>query len=385
MLTERSASIASRAMKTVCWRLSAWDPDIASVRYRAAIPALHLADRGVASRFSAAGYGVLEPAPADAVVFVKAFGDQDLEQAREAAEAGVPVLLDVCDNVFAEGYRAHSPDNLRRMAELAAAVVTTGPALADVLQAELGAELPLHVVPDPVETPEDVREAARMIWRQRLSQSLSVRRADIPRAVAAALQRGLVPALRRRVPHRGAAALPQVLWFGNAGSAQPRFGIVNLADIAGELESAAREVPFRLLVVTGDHDAYREHIEPLALETAFAPWDRLRIFRHVRDSAVVILPNSRDEFSVCKSANRATLALSQGAPVVATRIPSLDPLADCVLLDDFRGGLVTYLRDRELAADHVRRAGIVIEREFAPGVVAERWREILGTGAHQAV
>jgi glycosyltransferase involved in cell wall biosynthesis len=156
---------------------------------------------------------------------------------------------------------------------------------------------------------------------------------------------------------------------------------VNLADIAGELEEAAREVPFRLLVVTGDRDAYRRQIEPLRLPTEFAPWDRLTIFRHVRESAVVIVPNSRDEFSICKSANRATLALSQGVPVVATRIPSLDPLADCLVFDDFRGGLVTYLRDRELAADHVRQARDVIGREFAPAVVAERWRKTLHTAA----
>src|SRR5688572_22375495 len=126
-------------METVCWRLSAWDPDIASVRYRAAIPARHLADGEVASRFSAATYGVLEPSPPDAVVFVKAFAERDLGLAYEAKRAGVPVLLDVCDNVFASGYRAHSPENLRRMAEVAGGVVTTGPALATVLRAELGA------------------------------------------------------------------------------------------------------------------------------------------------------------------------------------------------------------------------------------------------------
>src|SRR5918992_6007240 len=106
MLTEESGSIASAAMKTVCWRLSAWDPDIASVRYRAAIPARHLAARGIASRFSAADHGVLEPSAPDVVVFVKAFGERDLELARRTAAAGVPVVLDVCDNVFAPGYRA---------------------------------------------------------------------------------------------------------------------------------------------------------------------------------------------------------------------------------------------------------------------------------------
>jgi glycosyltransferase involved in cell wall biosynthesis len=371
-------------VQTVCWRLSAWDPDIASVRYRAAIPAKHLADRGFASRFSAAGYGVLEPGPPDVIVFVKAFGERDVDLAHQAAAAGVPVVLDVCDNVFARGYRAHSPDNLRRMAEVAAAVVTTGPALADVLRAELDPELPLHVVPDPVETSRDVRVAARVVLRQRLARALRERRFDVPRALAAATQRGLAPILRRSLPTRETTALPQVLWFGNAGSVEPRFGIVNLADIAAELEAAARELPFRLLVITGDRDAYRTYIEPLALRTAFARWDRVTIFRYLRESDVVVLPNSRDEFSICKSANRATLALSQGLPVVATRIPSLDPLADSVLFDDFRSGIVTYSRNRELAADHVRRAGEVIEREFAPAVVAERWLEVFGSAAESA-
>jgi glycosyltransferase involved in cell wall biosynthesis len=367
-------------MRSVCWRLSAWDPDIASVRYRAAIPALHLAARGVTSRLSSASYGVLEPMPPDAVVFVKTFADRDVELSRRAAEERVPVLLDVCDNVFAPGYRAHSAENLRRMAEVATALVTTGSALADVLRVELGDNVPLHVVPDPVETPVDVRAAARIVLQQRLQRGLGERRADIPRGIAALLRRGLVPALQRRVRRAPTAAAdrPQVLWFGNVGSVEPRFGIVNLADIASELEAAARESPFRLLVVTGDRDAYREYIEPLALESAFEPWDRLTIFRHVRRSTLVILPNSRDEFSVCKSANRATLALSQGVPVVATRIPSLDPFAGSVLFDDFEGGVVTYLRDRALVADHVSRAREVIAREFAPAVVAERWRETLG-------
>jgi glycosyltransferase involved in cell wall biosynthesis len=384
MLMEDAAWIASRAMETVCWRLSAWDPDIASVRYRAAIPAGHLADVAVASRFSAATYGVLEPSPPDAVVFVKAFRERDVELAHRAYAAGVPVLLDVCDNVFAAGYRAHSPENLRRMAEVAAAVVTTGPALADILRAEIGAELPLHVVADPVETPEDVGAASRIVLRQRLGRAVRERRADIPRALAGAVVRGLVPAFRRTFPRTETTVLPQVLWFGNVGSVEPRFGIVNLADIAAELEAAAREVPFRLLVVTGDRSAYRTQIEPLALETAFAPWDRLTIFHYLRESDVVILPNSRDEFSICKSANRATLALSQGVPVVATRIPSLDPLAGSILFDDFRGGVVTYLRDRELASDHVRRASEVIERQFAARVVANRWRDVLCATARSA-
>ena len=245
-------------MPTVCWRLSAWGPDIASTRYRAAIPALHLVEQGVASRFSWGPHGVLEADPPDVLVFVKTFSERDLELAREAAAAGVAVVLDVCDNVFAPGYQAHSPDNLRRMAELAAALVTTGPALARVLRAELGDDLPLHEIPDPVETPADVRATVRLLWRARLGRAVREAAAGLPLAAAAALRRELVPALRRRRGDGAAAAgPPQLLWFGNAGSVQPRFGIVNLVDIAAELQAAHAEVPFRLLVVSGTRDAYR--------------------------------------------------------------------------------------------------------------------------------
>jgi glycosyltransferase involved in cell wall biosynthesis len=360
-----------RSMGTVCWRLSARDPDLASVRYRAAIPARGLAGHGVSSQLSWGHYGVLGRERPDAVVFVKTFAARDLELAREAAGTRVPVLLDVCDNVFAEGYTAHSAENLERMAELASAITTTGPALADVLRSRL--EPPVHVVPDPVETPGDVRYAERLLRRERLALALRERQQDLPLAAAGVIRQGL----RVRRPSARRDELPQVLWFGNAGSRQPRFGIANLADIGPELEQAAAETPFGLVVVTSDEDAYRFEVEPLGLPTRFARWDRRSIFDHMAESAVVVVPNSRDEFSVCKSANRVTLALSQGVPVVATRIPSLEPLAECVLFDDFRAGVSAYLRDRKLAAEHLARAEPVLEREFSAEAVAERWLSVL--------
>jgi hypothetical protein len=133
--------------------------------------------------------------------------------------------------------------------------------------------------------------------------------------------------------------------------------------------------------VTGSRDAYRERIAPLALDTAFAPWHRLGIFEHVRRSAAVIVPNSRDAFSRCKSANRPVLALTQGVPVVATRIPSLEPLDGAVVFDDFHGGLVSLLGDPAAAAERVRAGRDVIRREYDPAVVAARWRSVLGSPA----
>jgi glycosyltransferase involved in cell wall biosynthesis len=92
---------------------------------------------------------------------------------------------------------------------------------------------------------------------------------------------------------------------------------------------------------------------------------------------VVVLPNSRDEFSIVKSANRAALALHAGTPVVATRIPSLDPFEHCVTFDDFAGGVAAYLGDQALAAGHVAIGRELLERAYSPRAIATAWHAVV--------
>lgn len=361
-------------MPMVSWRLAAGDADIASVRYRCLIPNRHLREQGYEARLSWGADDPLAREQPDALVIVKAFGDAEVELAERAVEKRVPVHVDVCDNVFAPGYKATSPDNLRQLASFATSVVVTGSALEQAMRAELGPDVPLRVVPDPVETPSDVRWAGRAIWWAR--RNGGVLRAG--REVAGGVRRDLSklrPRLAAKRPRRG---LPQVIWFGNVGSVQPRFGLINLTDIADELAAAAEEEPFRLLVVSGNRGTYERTVGRWPFETGYAQWDRLGIFDHLRRSSVALVPNSRDAFSACKSPNRVVHALSQGVPVVATRIASTEPFDGCVAFDDFEGGIVSYLRDRELAAEHVGRGRELIERDLDGEVVARAWAEVLG-------
>jgi glycosyltransferase involved in cell wall biosynthesis len=274
---------------------------------------------------------------------------------------------------------------LAPMAELASAIVTTGPALSAAVRDGLAPAAPLHEVPDGAETPADVRAGRRRLHAARARVG--------PRAVAAAALRSGRRTLastranaRRARPGRRPSDLPRVVWFGNVGSVQPRFGLVNLVDIAGELAAAAHERPFRLLVVSGSEAAYRRDIAPLPLPTEYRPWSAGRIRRDLRGSAVAIVPNSRDPFSVCKSANRVVLALSAGTPVVATDVPALAPLRDSIALDDFAGGLARYLGDPGRAASDVARGRATIQREYAGAAVAARWRNVLAAiGAGRVV
>lgn len=356
------------------WRLRIDDVDAASVRYRCTTPARHLAQIGHESRLTWGGFDPLGSPPPDALVFVKAFGPRELDAAERASAAGVRVLLDVCDNIFGDDYPASATGQdvptFLRMAELAAGVVTTGPALAEVLRREAGERAPVHEIPDPVETLDDVRFAQRLVWRER-------RRRRSPEAIVRGAFRDVREVARRLRSSSPRGELPQAIWFGNAGSVRPRFGLVNLVDVADQLVAAHERAPFRLLVLANDPGLHRAALEALPFQVDFARWHRSAPFRHLPGSAAALVPFAHDDFNRVKSANRAVLALSQGVPVVATRIPSLDPLADCVELDDFAGGLSRYLDAPEHARDHLTRAREVIERVYSGPAVARAWEAVL--------
>ena len=195
-----------------------------------------------------------------------------------------------------------------------------------------------------------------------------------------------------RGPRHGAGApaapasdLPQVIWYGNAGSVRPRFGIVNLADIGAQLEAAARRTPFELLVVSGDEEAYRRD------DRAAGPADELRALAPARDRRAD--PRAAPSRS---SPTRATTSASaspptarsarctRGVPVVATRTPALEPFDGSVWFDDFEAGVSGYLADGERARADVARARTLIEASYSGAAVARAWSDVLSSRGYRA-
>ena len=121
--------------------------------------------------------------------------------------------------------------------------------------------------------------------------------------------------------------------------------MITLAECLDSLARINQTLPLRLRVISNNRDMFNEIFEALPFPAEYRAWDPLFVFDQVGSADVCILPNSRDAFSSTKSANRAVLALSLGVPVVATRIPSMEPLQGCVVLDDWDAGLRRYLGD----------------------------------------
>lgn len=472
------ADIDSRPV--IVWKTGTASLRIASVRYRCMLPAMLLEESGYRSLILERGETLRSLHGVCAVILVKTFSREDLRFAERAHRAGIPVVLDLCDNIFVPGYGGELMSRwafFGDIARLASVIVTTNGALTREVMARVPGVATTEIV-DPLERRDDVERLGGRVaaWREHPALARSaILDGPLWRGIRGAAEEGLwhvrnmrripwggwrsqlhsarhrcrrllrrmrgaagaklsslrrmypgaaslvprplrrtvmdlvmprprrpqeVPAMtqgvsnlqtRSRVgvapgqpgeasPTAGSAPEPlqQVIWFGNqGGTSYSTFGMQSILIAADALARIFAESPFQLLVVSKSRARYEQLIEPLPFPTVYKDWDPVAIFDDIAASAVCIIPNSRDAFSACKSANRAVLSLSLGTPVVASWTQALEPLEDCVVLDDWTGGLRAYLTDRARASRDVARARAVIDTVFSPATNVAHWQRVL--------
>lgn len=415
--------------KLVGWKVAKLSADVASIRYRAMLPVLELEGRGMDARlFSHASPDNLQGL--DCLVIVKSFTPDDFFLVCEARKRGIPVVIDLCDNIFIEGYgkkagvRSSLPAlHFDQMARLASAVVVTTAPLADVVRSRLGGGCRVFVIPDGV---EDEQLLARMGVRLRAAayrerESLSTRsarrfvslrrrlgilrtaelgpylinamgfalrshRQRLMRRFAARANPGARPAAPRPAPVADgpaadvvAASAKRILWFGHHGAGYARFGVTDLLTVQADLEAIAGEFDVELVVVTNSRAKYDQLVRPMAIRSRYVEWSSDAVQTEMRRAAVTIIPNSLDAFSLCKSANRAVLSLLNGVPVVATRTPALQELDACLAPGDFRTGLRTCLASRPDALVDREKVRALIDSLYGGRIIGDRWQDVIGS------
>ena len=181
-----------------------------------------------------------------------------------------------------------------------------------------------------------------------------------------------------------AASPMRILWYGNHGAAHARFGMLDLLDVREDLERIAREFPVQLIVVSNNREKYEKHIKPFRIPSRYEEWSTERVDRWLAKARVVLIPNSLDEFSVCKSANRAIHALMRRVPVVATPTPGLACLAGAIETGGFYEGLRKYLSDPAAGKRDTELATTLIAKHFSAPVLGEAWHRTLSTAINSA-
>ena len=404
------------------WKVASLDPSLASVRYRAILPSTLLESVGVQSKwFSRSSVKTLQGI--DVLVVVKSLTEEDVLLVEEATWRGIPVVLDLCDNIFVPGYlgRGNVPpaDNFMAMAKHAVAITASTETLAAEIICRIGKQPRVFVIPDGLMSLGQEYGNRSFRWEKFCEKGRSILASVHPGRIGHRLVKSMpgpllkslihtetrqhiksrliklaykrLDGLRRKArdvpPHTEllvvkrhvswSVSVKRILWFGNHGAPYSRFGMLELLAIRDALERIAKETPVELWVVSNNRTKYNSEIAPLAIPSHYVEWSPHAMKKAFSLADVVVLPSSGDSFSICKSANRAVLALSNKVPVVATLTPALEPLRGCVWLGDPHEGISAYLRDSGLVQEHLARGRLVIEREFSASVIAGRWQEVL--------
>lgn len=418
-----------RQRRLIGWKIASTSSIVASVRYRALLPMLALEKEGVCSRlFSRSSFANLDEL--DCLVFVKSFKSEDYFLAVEARRRGIPVVLDLCDNIFIKGYgekypglRANHPVQVfMQMAALASTVVVSTDPLANIVRERVPVvSCSVVVIPDGLETAEllckmmtllgSVRKLEQVSWPQQLKRQFKLIHDKVAVLRTAELYKFFLPFAhhiikltlkdikRWHAPNRspkktvyeppikeaservdGAIRKSQrqhIVWFGHHGAVYAQFGMLDLLAIRGDLESIATNFDVELVVISNSLEKFEEYIKPFGMPTRYVEWSSEALLAELQIADVVVIPNSLDPFSVCKSANRAVLSLLNGVPVVATATPALSPLATCLILDDFKGGLRTYLTDTGSRTRDLSAAKLLIQSFYGLPKIAEKWRTVV--------
>lgn len=379
----------------LAWFAAAADPNVASFRYRCLVPAWALRDFGHDSAVFVDE--VPDPESFDALIAVKSAGSRVDEAARRFRAHGKPVYLDLCDNVFVPGYAQRrgpelSADTVSGLARQAAAIVTPNAALDRVARAHLHPVAQSWVIPDAALTPDAYQ--AMSAWlsgrvadnaRWGMDRLLAGRRAG-----NGARDSGTTTGGHDKHDHDMFGAdtdwqvdhLPEdtarVIWFGRHGSFHSDFGMGLLKPVISELERTHRERPIELVVISNNRNRFDALTHDARIFTRYEEWSNERVFFELSRADLFVMPSGIDPFSLCKSANRAVLALANGVPVVASYLEALEPLRDALIIDDWRAGVDTYLLDPGAAEAHLARARPILAEEFSIAAIGRKWSLALG-------
>jgi len=372
------------------WKVSSLTIDVASIRYRALLPSILLNDihhrSHVFSDPKAIPFDTL-----DVLIFVKCLTTENITLAQEAFEKGITIILDLCDNVFLDGYVSSTlPEDekpravFKKMASYASAIVTPSAELAEVIKKNIESSASIHVIPDGIETETSLNYMRRHLkWHVLHQHSGESKPITLPyfhiltEYFYLKFKNFCKPYCHffKKIIHPKNKAI--ILWFGNYGNSISAFGLASLLKIQKELEQISQEFDVELVVISNNADQYNQLIKPIKINSRYIEWDSSITHKLLRFSSLVVIPNIADDFTLCKSANRTIMALNAGVPVVATATSALRDFSNCVFFDDFLQGMRTYLTDKRRVKRDISQFKKVTRKKFSNQKIKAQWLEIL--------
>jgi len=331
----------------VGWKPQNDEPRVASTRIRCLNPMAELQRRG----FPVELYSAEHIEAYDMVIFLKAYSEKDIALAKELKARGKVVIFDLCDNHFLMD--EERLQRLKEMFQLADHWVTSTPALAEVIQENVGNDgRPIHVIEDAVEeavitSAFDVRGRARARWQM------------------AALIRFLGSRKNRDSTH--------LVWFGNYKGSYKDSGLPHVGKLQPLLERIHARHRLSLTVISNSRSTFDQVFKGWMLPAFYMDWNPFNFYQAMQQHAITIIPIDVNEFTKVKTNNRVVLSLYLGLGVIADSIPSYAEFSECAFMDDWENGLHQYITHPGLIANHVEAGRRIIAEKYSLPVIADKW------------
>lgn len=379
------------------WKVNRLDMSRASFRYRALFPAFNLEKMGYdAVVFSDVNKYVLDSLTM--IIFVKSFTPKDYEYALKARKKRIPIILDLCDNIFIENY--NTKHNYTRLfiqfASIANQIIVSTVELKKVLLDLCPENITITVIKDGIEDLNELKKVQHFYMQSKTVQLIrrknSEKKAYLPILIKPeVLIKDFKKQGRKNISLKVRQNLPflfskiqqrlfkkkdtpkKLLWFGIHGGAHADFGMLDLLHIQSSLERVAESIDVELIIVSNHFLKYKKSFPQIKINTRYFEWTPSLIYQLLTIADIVILPSQFNDFVSCKSENRAVLSLNAGIPVVATYKPVYKNFKMCMLFDDFYIGVMKYLSMPKLVKKHINIAQDILKKDYSKKALSTQY------------
>ena len=293
-----------------------------------------------------------------AIVVSKTFSVAAAKIVRSAKASNVPVITDICDNVFELATRRgkfRKRDRIYEQMNAATLISVATPVLGDlVTETNPAWRDKIRVIPDALE--------------------------ELPDGPASWLDRYHLRRLRAFLD-----AHPKRLhciWFGL--SSDNVSGLAHLSRKLSEIGSAIANHPITITVVSNDRRKYRSLSPDWPAPSYYVPWKLNAFAKVLRLHKVALVPVQPNSFTIAKTINRPATALANGLGVIADAIESYEELRPFLFLDDWCAGLRHYALDWDGQAKRLLQARAHLHARYGSAEVARQWRFVLSEAAAAA-
>ena len=316
----------------------------ASFRYRALLPCKYLKQEG----WSCEIFRYKNIEKYQVVVFQKLYDEKTIELVKILKSQGVITVFDLCDNHFY--YQLDEPSalaersqRLQKMLDIVDVISVSTPELKKLIGAKTD-KIPI-VIDDAIEVPK-----TNLLFKGYLQ----------------------LKNIFRKIPNNHF----NIVWYGNAGTENPPYGMIDLARILSSLEELHQEIPIKLTVISNSESTFEKYFASARFPTKYYKWSLLTFPYIFSDHDVCIIPINLNPHTQYKTNNRLVLSLLLGVPVIADKIPSYEEFEGFALFSDWNKNLHKYAFNSMLRQQHIKQGKEYILAKYNRNRVVSQWSDL---------